>query len=53
MAMTPARSSPSEQTVMASRDINTLRYFISRTFNYPTLPEAFRIAAYNGLNRLT
>ena len=40
------------QTVMASRDINNLRYFISTTFNYPTMAEAYRIAAYNGLNRL-
>jgi NAD(P) transhydrogenase len=40
------------QTVMASRDINTLRYFIDTTFNYPTMAEAYRIAAYNGLNRL-
>ncbi|MEP7313659.1 MAG: Si-specific NAD(P)(+) transhydrogenase [Pseudomonadota bacterium] len=40
------------QTVMASRDINTLRYFIETTFNYPTMAEAYRIAAYNGLNRL-
>jgi NAD(P) transhydrogenase len=41
------------QTVMASKDINNLRYFISTTFNYPTMAEAYRIAAYNGLNRLT
>jgi NAD(P) transhydrogenase len=40
------------QTVMASRDINNLRYFITTTFNYPTMAEAYRIAAYNGLNRL-
>ena len=40
------------QTVMASRDINNLRYFIDTTFNYPTMAEAYRIAAYNGLNRL-
>jgi NAD(P) transhydrogenase len=40
------------QTVMASGDINNLRYFISTTFNYPTMAEAYRIAAYNGLNRL-
>jgi NAD(P) transhydrogenase len=32
---------------------NTLRYFISTTFNYPTMAEAYRIAALNGLNRLT
>jgi NAD(P) transhydrogenase len=32
---------------------NTLRYFISTTFNYPTMAEAYRIAALNGINRLT
>ncbi len=40
------------QMVMGSRDINNLRHFISTTFNYPTMAEAYRIAAYNGLNRL-
>ena len=40
------------QTVMASKDINTLRYFINTTFNYPTMAEAYRVAAHNGLNRL-
>ena len=32
---------------------NSIRYFISTTFNYPTMAEAYRIAALNGLNRLT
>jgi NAD(P) transhydrogenase len=41
------------QTVMASADINSVRYFIDATFNYPTMAEAYRVAAYNGLNRLT
>jgi NAD(P) transhydrogenase len=40
------------QTVMASPDLNSLRYFVNTTFNYPTMAEAYRIAAYNGLNRL-
>jgi len=40
------------QTVMASSDINSIRYFIDTTFNYPTMAEAYRVAAYNGLNRL-
>ena len=40
------------QTVMASQDINSIRYFINTTFNYPTMAEGYRIAAYNGLNRL-
>jgi NAD(P) transhydrogenase len=40
------------QTVMASQDLNSLRYFINTTFNYPTMAEAYRVAAHNGLNRL-
>jgi NAD(P) transhydrogenase len=40
------------QTVMASPQLNNLRYFTSTTFNYPTMAEAYRVAAYNGLNRL-
>ncbi len=32
---------------------NTLRYFVSNTFNYPTMAEAYRIAALNGLNRVS
>ena len=32
---------------------NTIRYFVETTFNYPTMAEAYRIAALNGLNRLT
>ena len=30
---------------------NTLKYFIETTFNYPTMAEAYRVAALNGLNR--
>jgi NAD(P) transhydrogenase len=41
------------QTVMASADINDIRYFTGTTFNYPTMAEAYRVAAYNGINRLT
>ncbi|MFO1400539.1 MAG: Si-specific NAD(P)(+) transhydrogenase [Steroidobacteraceae bacterium] len=40
------------QTVMSSRDLNSLKYFVGTTFNYPTMAEAYRVAAYNGLNRL-
>lgn len=40
------------QTVMACPSINTIRYFINTTFNYPTMAEAYRVAAHNGLNRL-
>ncbi len=31
---------------------NTLMYFINATFNYPTMAEAYRVAALNGYNRL-
>ncbi len=31
---------------------NTLMYFINITFNYPTMAEAYRVAALNGYNRL-
>jgi NAD(P) transhydrogenase len=31
---------------------NTLDYFVETTFNYPTMAEAYRIAALNGLNRI-
>lgn len=30
---------------------NSLNYFIETTFNYPTMAEAYRVAALNGLNR--
>ena len=31
---------------------NTIEYFVNTTFNYPTMAEAYRVAALNGLNRL-
>ncbi len=31
---------------------NTIDYFVRATFNYPTMAEAYRVAALNGLNRL-
>jgi len=31
---------------------NSLEYFVNTTFNYPTMAEAYRVAALNGLNRL-
>ena len=41
------------QAVMANKDGgNSLNYFINTTFNYPTMAEAYRVAALNGLNRL-
>lgn len=41
------------QTIMAQpKPYNTLKYFIDTTFNYPTMAEAYRVAALNGYNRL-
>ncbi len=41
------------QAVMSQAgDANTLMYFINTTFNYPTMAEAYRVAALNGYNRL-
>ena len=31
---------------------NTIHYFVNTTFNYPTMAEAYRVAALNGINRL-
>lgn len=31
---------------------NTIRYFVNTTFNYPTMAEAYRVAALNGMNRV-
>ncbi|GAD90986.1 Si-specific NAD(P)(+) transhydrogenase [Vibrio halioticoli] len=31
---------------------NSIDYFVNTTFNYPTMAEAYRVAALNGLNRL-
>lgn len=31
---------------------NSIKYFANTTFNYPTMAEAYRVAALNGLNRL-
>jgi NAD(P) transhydrogenase len=31
---------------------NTMTYFVESTFNYPTMAEAYRVAALNGLNRV-
>lgn len=41
------------QTVMAQKNGgNTIKYFVNTTFNYPTMAEAYRVAALNGLNRV-
>jgi len=39
------------QAVMNSPN-NSLNYFVETTFNYPTMAEAYRVAALNGMNRL-
>ena len=33
-------------------EANSLLYFVNTTFNYPTMAEAYRVAALNGLNRV-
>lgn len=41
------------QAIMTQKgDANSLMYFINTTFNYPTMAEAYRVAAMNGLNRV-
>jgi NAD(P) transhydrogenase len=41
------------QAVMSQKgEGNTLMYFVETTFNYPTMAEAYRVAALNGLNRV-
>ena len=41
------------QAIMSQQGTaNTLLYFINTTFNYPTMAEAYRVAALNGYNRL-
>jgi NAD(P) transhydrogenase len=30
----------------------TVAYFVDTVFNYPTLAEAYKIAAFDGLNKL-
>ncbi len=41
------------QAIMAQQGpANSLDYFVNTTFNYPTMAEAYRVAALNGLNRL-
>jgi NAD(P) transhydrogenase len=38
------------QAVMAFH--GTVEFFINNVFNYPTLAEAYKVAALNGLNKL-
>lgn len=40
------------QAIMLSQSNNSLHYFANTTFNYPTMAEAYRVAALNGMNRL-
>ena len=41
------------QAIMSQQgEANSLMYFINTTFNYPTMAEAYRVAALNGLNRI-
>ncbi len=41
------------QAIMSQKNGgNNLMYFINNTFNYPTMAEAYRVAALNGFNRI-
>lgn len=41
------------QAIMAQKPpANSIEYFINTTFNYPTMAEAYRVAALNGINRI-
>ena len=41
------------QAILAQKGkANSLMFFINTTFNYPTMAEAYRVAALNGLNRI-
>lgn len=41
------------QAIMAQEGpANSIAYFANATFNYPTMAEAYRVAALNGLNRI-
>jgi NAD(P) transhydrogenase len=51
-AIRPPRSSTSARRSWPSPATPTPRYFINTTFNYPTMAEAYRVAALNGINRL-
>lgn len=41
------------QAIMTQKgEANSIRYFTNTTFNYPTMAEAYRVAALNGMNRV-
>ena len=39
------------QAVLAFK--GTIDYFVNTVFNYPTLAECYKTAAFNGLNKLS
>lgn len=42
------------QAIMGQKgEGNSIQYFLSTTFNYPTMAEAYRIAALDGMNRVS
>ncbi len=41
------------QAIMSQKgEANSLMFFITTTFNYPTMAEAYRVAALNGINKV-
>ena len=48
----PRSSTLARQSCPNLETANSLMYFINTTFNYPTMAEAYRVAALNGYNRL-
>jgi len=41
------------QAIMSQKGkANSLKYFMNTTFNYPTMAEAYKVAAYDGYNRV-
>tara|TARA_R110002167_G_scaffold17777_5_gene67523 strand:- start:6446 stop:7846 length:1401 start_codon:yes stop_codon:yes gene_type:complete len=41
------------QAIMSQKgEANNLKYFVNTTFNYPTMAEAYQVAAIAGLNRI-
>ncbi len=42
------------QAIMSQKGSgNTIQYFLDTTFNYPTMAEAYRVAALDGMNRIS
>lgn len=41
------------QAIMNQKgEANSLKYFLNTTFNYPTMAEAYKVAAHDGINRI-